>query len=484
MKKYIWIVAMACQFAFAQQATFFRTFGHGIYDCGEGVWQANDTGYVVGGITTQTGSNGTDILIYKTDSLGALQWYKNIGKESSLEGARSITSFRSGNEYVLAGYQNNYDTAGYNFFVVKTDGNGDTLWTKTYGGSDWDMAYSVDTLQDSTYVIAGETFSFGNGNMDMYVIRIDKNGDTLWTRTFGGTEDDFARYVFTDRHNNIMLIGATSSFGSGGSDVYLVYLNAMGDSIWTRAYGTIEDEYGYSGDMYIDNSNKMSFGYAYTQYNPLSSVQESRIFRADSVSANLVYDYSLFFSQPEMLDHMRMRRDGNGRFYYTGDVRYFDLGPTDVYLHRTSYGMGFTTTNYTVALPEFEYPKDVRKCFDKGLVVTGSTTSYGPGPTSSFILKTDTILAMPATPVVALEDYEQVEFSVYPNPSVGGIIYTDAGYPIEEIRLYDFNGKALVIIPGQQFPTQMVLLNGLFSGIYIIEVITDHGSGRKKLLIQ
>jgi len=484
MKTFLLLVLISFQLVCAQQVTFFKTFGHGIYDSGEGVWQANDTGYVVGGITTQSGTNGTDMLIYKTDSLGNLQWYKNIGLQNSIEGAKSITGCRAFNEYLLAGYQNRYDTSGYNFYAVKTNANGDTLWSRIYGGSDWDMAYSADTLQDSTYVIAGETFSFGNGNLDMYVIRINKNGDTLWTRTFGGTDDDYARYVFTDRHNNIMVIGTTHSFGSGGSDVYLVYLNAMGDTIWTKAYGTLEDEFGYSGDMYIDNSNKMSFGLAYTQFNPVSNAQESRICRLDSVSGVLFYDYSLYFGQPEILDHMRMRRDGNGRFYYTGDLRYLTDGPTDVNLHRTTYGMGFSATTYILPLLEFEYPMDVRKCYDNGLVVTGSTTSYGPGPTSTFILKTDTILVVPLTPVVSAENYDLVDFNVFPNPVVNNLISINTGQPIEEIRLIDLNGKVIQVINGQDFTSQTVVINEFTTGLYIIEVITNEGAGRKKLFIQ
>lgn len=469
---------------FAQQITFFKTFGHGIYDSGEGVLQATDTGYVVGGITTQSGSNGTDMLIYKTDSMGALQWYKNIGLNNSIEGARSIAGGISGSGYLLAGYQNKYDTSGYNFYVVKTDLNGDTLWTRAYGGSDWDMAYSADTLQDSTYVIAGETYSFGNGNLDMYVIRINQNGDTLWTRTFGGTEDDYAKYVYVDKHNNIMLIGTTNSFGAGGSDVYVVYLNAAGDTIWTKAYGTSVDEYGSSGDMYIDGTY-FCFSYAYTQFNPISSVQETRMFRADTASCALITELPpLFWSQPEILDHVRIRRDGPGTFYYTGDIRYSDSGPTDIYLHITMYGMFFNNSaNVIVSVPKFEYSHDIRKCFDKGYIVTGSTNSYGPGPTSSFILKTDTVLSSPSVPLVAIEDIEHIGFSIYPNPVVENVVYIDAGFPIEMIKLIDLNGRIMQTFTGQGNTMQTLQINPIASGMYILEITTSKGVGRKKILV-
>jgi hypothetical protein len=179
-----------------------------------------------------------------------------------------------------------------------------------------------------------------------------------------------------------------------------------------------------------------------------------------------------------------MRRDGNGRFYYTGDLRYLTDGPTDVNLHRTTYGMGFSATTYILPLLEFEYPMDVRKCYDNGLVVTGSTTSYGPGPTSTFILKTDTILVVPLTPVVSAENYDLVDFNVFPNPVVNNLISINTGQPIEEIRLIDLNGKIIQVINGQDFTSQTVVINEFTTGLYIIEVITNEGAGRKKLFIQ
>ena len=484
MKKYFLLAFLSCQFVLAQQVKFFRTYGHGIYDSGEGVWQANDVGYVVAGITTQSGSNGTDVMMYKTDSMGVLEWYKPIGLNNCIEGARSLTCGESKTAYILAGYQNKYDTSGYNFYVVKTDLNGDTLWTRTYGGSDWDMAYSVDTLQDSTYVIAGETFSYGQGNLDMYIIRIDQHGDTLWTRTFGGTEDDYASYVFTDKFNRIIVVGTTSSFGAGGSDVYMVCLDAAGNTIWTKAYGGQSDEYGYSGDMYIDNGGHMWYAFSYTQLDSSSMLQESRFLRADSSACTPISDNGWFQSQPEILDHPHMRKYAKGRFYVTGDIRYSENGYTDIYLHRTNYSIGFSSTQLIVPVPlGSEYPHDLRVCLDKGLIVTGATTSYGPGPTSSFILKTDTMLVSPWTPVVAVEDYEQINFKIYPNPVTAHTLYIDAGFPIKQVRLYDMSGRVVQAIKGENFVTQAVTLDDLPDGMYIAEVVTEKGSGRKKILV-
>lgn len=482
MKRLTWFLVAGIAGLMAQQTTFYRTYGNGIYDSGEGVLISPDSGYVVGGITTRNGVNGTEMMLYKTDSLGNLVWFKSIGDDNVIEGAQSISIANNGTGYVLAGYKNNFDTSSYNFFIVKTDGNGDTVWTRTLGGSNLDMAHSIDTTADDAYIIAGETYSYGAGGRDFYVVKMNDMGDTVWTRTFGGTNDDWANYVYVDRNNNIVVIGTTFSYGSGGSDVYIVYLNPLGDTIWTKAYGTVQDEIGYCGDMYIDNGNSMSLAIAYSQFNLISNEHEARFFRADSISCNLYYDYDWFFTQPKILDHSRMRMDGKGKFIITGDLREGSTGNHDIYIHRTSYGMGFNIHAFFLNDGE-EYPKDIQKCIDNGLVLTGNTTSFGPGPTTSFILKTDSLMSGPTTPIVSAEDFVLDYFDVRPNPVTGHLVFVDAGYPIREIYLLNMSGQVIMTESGNAETTQYVTMPDVNAGMYIIQVITDYGLARKKLLI-
>lgn len=483
MKPLFFLLAFAVQLTWAQQIKFYHTFGSGIYDSGEGVLQSLDTGYVVGGITTQTGSNGTDMLIYKTDSLGVLQWYKGVGLNNCIEGAKSITGGISGSGYLLAGYQNKFDTSGYNFYAAKTDLNGDTLWTRAYGGSDWDMAFSADTLQDSTYVLAGETFSFGNGNLDMYVIRINQMGDTLWTRTFGGTNDDYARYVFVDRHNNIMVVGSTTSFGAGGSDMYMVYLNSGGDTLWTKTYGTSIDEYGYSGSMYLNNSNLMYFAFGFTRYEVFKGAQDAKLMRIDSTGTTVISEQNVFGVTGPLYDKIRIRQGETGRVYHAGERRNFYTNLPDMYMNYTFYGLTFGTVEQYITASEADWVRDIRRCFDKGFVLTGETKSYGPGPSASFILRTDSVFATVSTPVVAIEELEQEKFSIYPNPVEQGVCFVEAEFPVQRVILYDMHGRMMQSITGQNHFSQQLQLNPCPNGMYILEVITTHGVGRKKIII-
>ena len=117
---------------------------------------------------------------------------------------------------------------------MKTNNAGDTLWTRMYGGADYDWGYSVQRTSDGGYMIAGGTYSFGSNHA--YLIRTDSNGDTLWTRAYPGEELCSAQQTSD---------GGVIAVGTNG-DVLLVKTHAAGDLAWTRTFGGADHDYGYS----------------------------------------------------------------------------------------------------------------------------------------------------------------------------------------------------------------------------------------------
>jgi hypothetical protein len=132
------------------------------------------------------------------------------------------------------------------FYLIKTDSSGDTLWTRTYGGDDIDEGFSVQQTADGGYVIAGVTESFGAGDMDVYLIKTDSSFDTLWTRTYSGEGDDHGYSVQQTDDGGYVIAGFTESFGAGEEDVYLIKTDSSGDTLWTRTYGGVGFDYGRS----------------------------------------------------------------------------------------------------------------------------------------------------------------------------------------------------------------------------------------------
>ena len=119
----------------------------------------------------------------------------------------------------------------------------DTLWTRTYGGVDWDEGHSVQQTADGGYIVTGYTYSFGAGGIDVYLIRTDANGDSIWTRTYGSA-DDGGWSVQQTTDGGYIIAGATYSFGN--DDVYLIRTDTNGDTMWTKTYGGADDDLSYS----------------------------------------------------------------------------------------------------------------------------------------------------------------------------------------------------------------------------------------------
>ncbi len=118
----------------------------------------------------------------------------------------------------------------------------DTIWTKTFGGPLSDVGVSVKQTNDGGFIIAATTSSFGAGGQDIYLIKTDENGDTLWTKTFGGTGYDKAVNVVQTNDNGYAVFGTTNSFGNGDADFLLWKSDSIGNTEWFKTYGSTVDE--------------------------------------------------------------------------------------------------------------------------------------------------------------------------------------------------------------------------------------------------
>ena len=203
-----------------------KTFGKENY--GEGAYagqQTADGGYIVAGFQAsdyQAGYQECDVWLIKTDSNGNEQWSKTFGKENYLEMALAVQQTVDGG-YIIAGFQED------DVWLIKTDSNGNEQWNKTFGGSEEDVACSVQQTVDGGYIIAGSTRSFGIGRFDVWLVKTDSNGNEQWSKTFGGSEEDAAWSVQQTVDGGYIVAGYTHSFGVGHSDVWLIKLSMGGN---------------------------------------------------------------------------------------------------------------------------------------------------------------------------------------------------------------------------------------------------------------
>ncbi|MFH1942858.1 MAG: T9SS type A sorting domain-containing protein [bacterium] len=240
-----------------------RTFGGAKSDWAQSVQQVSDGGYIITGVTLSSGAGKNDIYLIKTDASGNAVWEKTFGG-AGLDNGYSVQQVSDGG-YVIAGVTQSFGAGTSDFFLVKTDADGNAVWSRTFGGSKDDTGWSVQQASDGGYVIAGGTNSFGAGKWDFFLVKTDASGNALWERTFGGVEDDCGFSVQQASDGGYIISGYTASSGAGKYDVYLVKTDADGNSLWTRTFGGAEDDIGWavrqtSDKGYIIAGDTGSFG--------------------------------------------------------------------------------------------------------------------------------------------------------------------------------------------------------------------------------
>ncbi len=164
-----------------------------------------------------------EVKLFAQDTL----WTKTYGGIYN-EVGRSIVEVSTGG-FLIAGNTQSFGAGGEDIYLIRTNEIGDTLWTKTYGGSRNEIAYSVIEVSSGGFLITGYTNSYGAGSTDVYLIRTDLNGDTLWTRTFGGALNDEGRSAVEISSNGYLIAGTTGSFAENGTDFWLIRVDSNGN---------------------------------------------------------------------------------------------------------------------------------------------------------------------------------------------------------------------------------------------------------------
>ena len=239
------ILCMVVSLAFAQapDTLWTKRYGGGLDDLGNSVQQTNDLGYIIAGIGS-FGAGNNDIWLIKTDINGDTMWTKIYGGTGRDEGYSVQQTNDFG--YIIAGYTQSYGAGMRDFYLIKTDSLGDSLWTKTYGGTARDEGYSVQQTMDFGYIIAGRTQSFGAGNWDIYLIKTDSLGNPEWDTTFGGTGYDGGESVQQTNDYGYIIVGTTQSYGAGLDDIYLIKTDSLGNLEWDTIFGGTGYDRGYS----------------------------------------------------------------------------------------------------------------------------------------------------------------------------------------------------------------------------------------------
>ncbi len=468
MSKIVFVFLIISSFIVSAQppTKFFSTYGGHGYDVGYDVKQTLDGGYIIAGSTSSFGQGNTDFYLLKLDSMGQKRFEKSFGGYNN-EIARSIVQL-SDSGYVMTGYTSSFGIGGYDIFLIKTDKNGNLLWQKTIGGNDWDFAYSVDTILGGGFIITGTTYSFGNGNADGYVIKTDVNGDTLWTKTYGGVKDDELKSVIQTLDGNYALTGYTKSYNDSLGDIWVLKINQTGDTLWRKFYGGNKEDFGNqiiennTNDLFIAGSTA-SWGAglldAYAlKINNVGNV--SHTFIDGTASNNEVYN-SLAFSN--RLPNNRVCFTQKEVFTGYGlQTKIIELNNSLTYLNATDYGSPVTDEIYKLVATK-----------DKGYAAVGYTEGYNAMLSNVYFLKMDSTLIGSNYSIVSVNEIYSAHFNVFPNPcSKAIIINSSIKLDNSDIHLIDIYGNELLTNKiTHNFKTVIINCEDLKNGIYYLKIL-------------
>ncbi len=432
-----------------------KTYGGIASEYGESVEQCADGGFVVAGETQSFGAGAGDVYFMKVDSNGDTLWSKTYGG-SDTDGAYSMKQCSNGG-FIIVGYTKSFGAGDSDVYLLRVDSLGDTLWTKTYGGNDSDGGNSVDQCSDKGFIITGVTKSFGAGSYDIYLIRTDSLGDTLWTKTYGGPDGDGGRSVKQCTDGGFVIAGDTYSFDVGGGDIYIIKVDSIGTTLWTKIYGENKLDRVYSIEQCSDDGFVIIGG-----TESLGSGSSDVYFiRTDSMGilswaktyGGLAYDCGC-----------SVKQCSDGGFIITGESDSFTPDYADVYIIRTNSD-GDVLWEKTFGGGLYDTGRSVKQCSDGGFVIVGWTNSSGEGARDIYLIRLKAEQGIEEREVLKMNDIKLIacpnlftQFTTI-KYSIGADI---DDYPMASLKIYDLTGQLVKTL----FDSESLTLNSQVSVIW------------------
>jgi hypothetical protein len=360
------------------QTNFERTYGGTGTDYNYGATQTLDGGYLVYGYTGSYGSGLSDVWLIKTDVHGDTLWTKTIGGTMADVGTDVLLKPDSG--FVVGGYTSTIGAGMNDFMLLETDAHGDTLWFRAYGGDQNDQAYALTRTGDGGYLLVGQTESYGAGDKDVWLVRTDASGDTLWTRAYGDTGWDAASSVVQTPDGGFAVTGFL--FDTDHDNAWLLRLDANGDTLWTRTYGAGERNDYATGLLVTEDHGFIFTGRSQTYGGAFGHLW---LVKTDSVGDTLWvrayggsdYDYGQTICPTT-----------DGGYIIVGGTKNFGAGDYDVWLVKVDAN-GDTLWTRTFGGSQADCGVTVEQTPDGGYIVGGYTTSFGAGTYDFYAIKTD-----------------------------------------------------------------------------------------------
>ena len=377
------------------------TYGGSGLDISNTIRRTSDGKYILSGLTESFGEGLYDFWTLKLDADGAIEWDKTYGGgDNDWPGNFQSVEETSDGGYVLAGGSNTFYTPGYpkDLWVLKLypegqpnpGDHGAIEWQKTYGGSGKESPRAMIHTSDGGYLLAGWTDSFGVSDRDIWLLKLGPDGTVIWENTYGFTNREEPASIQETVDCGFIVAGATSSCGAGIWDAFLLKLDSSGSVEWTKTYGGSANEYISFVQQTADGGYIMS-----GQTNdPLGSGQYdiwvTKVYPDDQPNAgdHGIVEWQKIYGEDGDDYGTSVLQTEDGKYLVLGYTSSFGKGGSDYWLLRVdSQGSIEWEKTYGGAYDDYAYSID--QTDEGGYVILGHTKSFDVGLTDFWVVKTD-----------------------------------------------------------------------------------------------
>lgn len=355
------------------QSTFIKTFGSTGEDGGSCIIETPDGNFVMAGLANDLPYPKINLLV-KFDGNGDTVWTKTVNyvldeKAYNLKNTADGGILMTGEgKYCVNG---NCGTDGY---LVKMDSDGEVLWSKGYGSTYWDDITDAEELADGSWILSGETVSIGAGSYDMFIMKVSATGDTLWHRAFGGVGQDYCTSVMVCSDGNFLLTGAwrdTAQFMP--SEPILIKVDQNGNILWAK-------EYELGTYVTIMDADEVSDGYVLMTLTGMMKVDKQGNFQWG-------YTYPGFRTYVNPDFYCKMNKASDGNYLLAG--KYTDATGTDAVIIKADPNGTILWAKTYGELATIDVATEVIEVTGGRLLASGTTYSYGNGDADAMVLMMD-----------------------------------------------------------------------------------------------
>lgn len=452
------------------QISFFRTYSNEGFDRGEGICQLKDSSYLITGSSSSFSSNSKQAFIMHVDSLGNFLWSKDYGGSESDKGRR-IFNVENDGIYVI-GQSNSIGSSFYDAYFFKTDNSGNLLFEKRFGGDSYEDVFDAVMLKDTSFIVVGETSSTPNEVENVYIFRVNKFGDRLWTKSLGSNFPDRAKSVKILNDTIVYIAGEMYDENLMKQRGMLMKMHIDGTVEWTNLYGS-ETKHGFN-DLNIFNDTIRVVGY--TQRDLSTAKNDYFRFILDLAGVNWDEQFTNFigsrgingieiFNNSEVVISVTLKDEPL--------IPTYEFGVDNIVY---KYDKPIITHNAAINISKQydDIQNQMLKTNDRGIVCVGynsdgnfeRVTLLKIDGRSSFTYEE---LVMDASNLVKIEEKGKLKAVVYPNPT-DELLKIKTELKPRRIELYSAIGD--LVLSTDQLE---INVSNLPEGLYFLSIYQENG---------